>query len=156
MGRKNLRPYGAVIDAVRTEEGLMPVAFEGDSLAFLKATMEGKIWPTREQIYAAKSVLPIEHPPAMTLGSRNVDEIKANAIAEYREVQAAEAEYASDELLSQLSRMRKGRIEDCDERLRGWIAAGLVSDELAPQIRELYARADKGDAPFDAVGKQCR
>ena len=29
--------------------------------------MEGKIWPTREQIYAAKSVLPIEYAPAVTV-----------------------------------------------------------------------------------------
>jgi hypothetical protein len=64
MGRRNLRPHGTILAAERAEEGLIPVEFEGDSLDFLRATMQGKIWPTREQIYAAKSVLPIEHPPA--------------------------------------------------------------------------------------------
>src|SRR5215469_3986663 len=35
--------------------------------------MQGKIWPTREQIYAAKSVLPIEHPAAVTGYGRDVE-----------------------------------------------------------------------------------
>jgi hypothetical protein len=69
LGAKNLRngTSAALIEAARIDENLIPVKFEGDSLAFLKATMEGKIWPTREQIYAAKSVLPIEYAPAVTV-----------------------------------------------------------------------------------------
>src|SRR6516165_8154387 len=64
LGAKNLRNGTS---AALIEANLIPVKFEGDSLAFLKATMEGKIWPTREQIYAAKSVLPIEYAPAVTV-----------------------------------------------------------------------------------------
>src|SRR5215469_5838410 len=69
LGAKNLRDgtSAALIEAARIDENLIPVKFEGDSLAFLKATMEGRIWPTREQIYAAKSVLPIEYSPAVTV-----------------------------------------------------------------------------------------
>ena len=44
-------------------------------------------------------------------------------------------------------------IEDCDTRLRGWMAAGLVSDDFAPQIRSLYASVDQGDEPFDPAGR---
>jgi hypothetical protein len=62
IGSKTLRPSAALIEAARVDENLIPVKFEGDSLEFLRATMTGKIWPMREQIYAAKSVLPIEHP----------------------------------------------------------------------------------------------
>jgi hypothetical protein len=62
IGSKTLRPSAALIEAARVDENLIPVKFEGDSLEFLRETMTGKIWPTREQIYAAKSVLPIEHP----------------------------------------------------------------------------------------------
>jgi hypothetical protein len=54
----------ALIEAARINENLIPVKFEGDSLEFLRAAMSGKIWPTREQLFAARSVLPIEHPPA--------------------------------------------------------------------------------------------
>ena len=69
MGAKNFRykTSAELIEAARIDEQLIPVKFEGDSLAFLKATMEGKIWPTREQMYAAKSVLPIEYSPAVTV-----------------------------------------------------------------------------------------
>ena len=59
MGRRNLRPIGALQSILREDEkhlGLIPVEFSGDSLEFLRATMMGKIWPTREQIYAAKSI----------------------------------------------------------------------------------------------------
>ena len=130
LGRRNLRPSGTIIAAERAEQGLVPVRFEsGDSLAFLRATMEGTIWPTREQIYAAKCVLPIEHPPAVTFDDRSIDDQQKQLADEARE-----------DLINELGRMRKAMIEDCEARLRGW-----VSDDFAPQIRSLYADVDQGD-----------
>src|SRR5262249_7853545 len=79
MGRRKLRPIVALKSILREDEkhlGLIRVEFSGNSLEFLRATMMGKIWPTREQIYAAKSILPIEHPPAVTIAGRSVDEIR--------------------------------------------------------------------------------
>ena len=154
LGRRNLRPSGTIIAAERAEQGLVPVRFEGgDSLAFLRATMEGTIWPTREQIYAAKSVLPIEHSPAVTFDGRTIDEIKAESVHEYVERQKRMADEHREDLINEVGRMRKAMIEDCDTRLRGWMAAGLVSDDFAPQIRSLYAKVDQGDEPFDPAGR---
>src|SRR5215472_1500383 len=122
LGRRNLRPSGTIIAAERAEQGLVPVRFEGgDSLAFLRATMDGTIWPTREQIYAAKSVLPIEHPPAVTCDGRNIDDIKAEAVREYVEQQKQMADEHREDLINQIGRMRKAIIKDRDTRLRGWI-----------------------------------
>src|SRR5437016_14359010 len=48
MGRRNLRPIGALQSILTEDEkhlGLIPVEFSGDSLEFLRATMMGKIWP---------------------------------------------------------------------------------------------------------------
>jgi len=154
LGRRNLRPSGTIIAAERAEQGLVPVQFEGgDSLAFLRATMDGTIWPTREQIYAAKSVLPIQYAPAVTFNGHSIDEIKAEAVREYVEQQKQVADEARVDLINQVGRMRRAMIEDCDTRLRGWMAAGLVSDDFAPQIRSLYAKVDQGDEPFDPAGR---
>jgi hypothetical protein len=94
LGAKNIRykTSAALIEAARIDENLIPVKFEDDSLEFLRDTMCGKIWPTREQIYAAKSVLPVEYPPSTTLDRRSVEEIKEAAIAEYKEAQERDSE----------------------------------------------------------------
>ena len=97
LGSKDLRPHNSILEVEQAHAGLIPVKFEGDSLEFLRDTFRGKIWPSREQIYAAKSVLPIEYPPAVTLDGRNIDEIKADAIREYREAREAEAENYREE-----------------------------------------------------------
>src|SRR5207237_8823688 len=79
MGRRNLRPIGA-LQSILTEDakhlGLIPVEFGGDRLEFLRATMMGKIWPTREQIYAAKSILAVEPLAAATITGRSIDDIR--------------------------------------------------------------------------------
>src|SRR5437868_1029227 len=82
MGRRNLRPIGALQSILTEDEkhlGLIPVEFSGDSLEFLRATMMGKIWPTREQIYAAKSILAVEHLAAATIAGRSIDDIREDA-----------------------------------------------------------------------------
>jgi hypothetical protein len=98
-------------------------------------------------------VLPIEHPPTVTFDRRSIDEIKAEAVREYVERQKQLADEARQDLINEVGRMRKAMIEDCDTRLRGWMAAGLVSDDFAPQIRSLYADVDQGDEPFDPAGR---
>jgi hypothetical protein len=70
MGSKNIRykTSAELIEAARIDERLIPVKFERtDSLEFLRATMKGEIWLTREQIYAARSVSLIEYSPTITL-----------------------------------------------------------------------------------------
>jgi hypothetical protein len=95
FGRRNLRPLGARRDAILRDEGLVPAAFEGgDSLEFLKATMYGRLWPTREQLFAAKCVLAIEHPSQVAADGRSVEEIRAELLAE----QHAQAEDYRPEL----------------------------------------------------------
>jgi hypothetical protein len=42
---------------------------------------------------------------------------------------------AGELLMQEVHRRRQARTEERDERLRGWIAAGLVSDDLARDIR---------------------
>src|SRR3954451_14882060 len=86
MGRRNLRPIGALQSILTEDEkhlGLIPVEFSGDSLEFLRATMMGKLWPTREQIYAAKSILAVEHPPAATIAGRSIDDIREEVRKEF-------------------------------------------------------------------------
>jgi hypothetical protein len=105
IGSKTLRPSAALIEAARVDENVIPVKFEGDSLEFLRATMTGKIWPTREHIYAAKSVLPIEHSPAVTVDGRSVEEIGQAAVREYLE--ESEANDVGELLIQQLARLRE-------------------------------------------------
>jgi hypothetical protein len=107
LGAKNIRyeTSAELIEAARIDENLIPVKYEGDGLEFLRATMQGKIWPTREQIYAAKSVLPIKHPPAVTVDGRSVEEIGQAAIREYQE--GCEADDAGELLVQRLLRMRE-------------------------------------------------
>jgi hypothetical protein len=47
FGARSIRVQGVVKEAKLHNEGLVPVPFTGDSLQFLRSTMEGKIWPTR-------------------------------------------------------------------------------------------------------------
>jgi hypothetical protein len=92
-------------------------------------------------------------PPAVTCDGRNIDEIKAEAVHEYIERQKQVADESRQDLINEVGGMRKAMIEDCDTRLRGWMAAGLLSDDFAPQIRSLYAKLDQGDEPFDPAGR---
>lgn len=125
MGRRNLRPHGTLRAVERAQEGLIPVEFEGDSLDFLRATMQGKIWPTREQIYAAKSVLPIEHPAAVTGYGRDVETGRKKIGQEF----AGESrDDLTKKLLNRLQRLRKAGRENTtlDERVRRSIELDLV------------------------------
>src|SRR5438874_10451838 len=45
--------------------------------------MMGKIWPTREQIYAAKSILAVEHLAAATIAGRSIDDIREEVRKEF-------------------------------------------------------------------------
>ena len=103
LGSKDLRPHNSILEAEQAHAGLIPVKFEGDSLEFLRDTFRGKIWPSREQIYAAKSVLPIEHPPAVTFGGRSIEEVKAEAIQEYKEAREREAEITEKSITNGLT-----------------------------------------------------
>lgn len=140
MGAKNFRykTSAELIEAARIDENIIPVRFEGDSLEFLRATMSGKIWPTREQIYAAKSLLPIEHPPAITLDGHNVDEIKQAAVAEYKAEHERLAEEAGEKLLDELRRIRMARREDkpLTKRIRERVEDELVDVEAGEELTD--------------------
>jgi hypothetical protein len=131
LGAKNLRykTSAALIEAARIDENLIPVKFEGDSLEFLRATMTGKIWPTREQIYAAKSVLPIEHPPAVTVDGRSVEEIGQAAIREY--LAESESQDIGEKLIAAIQRLREevSPAEHVRDILEETLAARGESDE---------------------------
>jgi len=154
LGARNLRPYGAIVEAEHAYAGLVPTQFEGDSLEFLRATMQGKIWPTREQIYAAKSVLPIEHPPAVAIDGRSVEEVREQVRKELQENQEHDRGESIDKLMDDIGRLRRATIRRHDEQLRGWIAAGLISADFGPQIRAIYADVAGGDEPFDPCGPE--
>jgi hypothetical protein len=152
MGSKTIRPSADLIEAARVDEQLIPVKFEGDSLEFLRATMTGKIWPTREQIYAAKSVLPIEHPPAVTVDRRSVEEIGQAAIREYLE--ACEAEDIGERLVAQLRRFREEtprseRARDTLEEVFGddiGDADQALIDQVCDRLDELHPAVGRVDA----------
>jgi hypothetical protein len=147
MGRRNLRPHGALLAVERAEQGLIPVKFEGDSLDFMRATMQGKIWPTREQIYAAKSVLPIEHPAAVTGYGRDGETGRKKIGQEF-------AEKSRDDLraglIEEIRRICKADRENTtlDERIRRSIELDLVEfikDEEPDQGDEKGIRAALSD-----------
>jgi hypothetical protein len=148
LGRKNLRPgtSAALIEAARINENLIPVKFEGDSLEFLRAAMSGKIWPTREQLFAARSVLPIEHPPATSVDGRSVDEIREEVRREIFEEQRRDGEAAGKQLEHEIRRRREVIVEHRDAQLRAWIDAGELTQRAAELVRSLWA--EQGDRPF--------
>jgi hypothetical protein len=143
MGSKDMRPHNSILEAERAHEGLIPVKFEGDSLEFLRATMMGKIWPTREQIYAAKSVLPVEYPPAATVDGRSVEEVRAEIVEE----QGRENAGWREELTDEIRRHRAAIIEYRDEQLRAWMEAGELTQGAAELVRGLWANG-ADDRPF--------
>jgi hypothetical protein len=136
----------ALIEAARINENLIPVKFEGDSLEFLRAAMSGKIWPTREQLFAARSVLPIEHPPAPTVDGRSVDEIREEVRREVFEKQHRDGEAARERLEDEIRRHREVIVEYRDAQLKAWIDAGELTERAAELVRGLWA--EQGDRPF--------
>jgi hypothetical protein len=50
--------------------------FKGDSLELLRAVYRGDYLATHDQIYAAGQCLRFEHPPAVTVDGRSVEEIR--------------------------------------------------------------------------------
>jgi hypothetical protein len=148
LGRKNIRPgtSAALIEVARINENLIPVKFEGDSLEFLRAAMSGKIWPTREQLFAARSVLPIEHPPATTVDGRSVNQIREEMRREIFEEQRRDGESAREQLEHEIQRHRDVIIEYRDAQLKAWIDAGELTQRVAELVRSLWA--EQGDRPF--------
>jgi hypothetical protein len=109
--------------------------------------MQGKIWPTREQIYAAKSVLPIEHPPAVTGDGRDIETIR-------KEIRQELVGGSRDDLIEQLQdeirRIPKPDRENTtlDERVRRSIELDLVEiikDEEPDEGDEKGIRAALSD-----------
>ena len=90
MGSKDIRPHNSILEVEQAHAGLIPVKFEGDSLDFLRATMTGKIWPSREQIYAARAMLPIEHPAPPYANGMTIEEIEKAAIERFQQENAGE------------------------------------------------------------------
>jgi hypothetical protein len=155
LGARTIRPYGIVADVDEAHAGMLPTQFEGgDSLEFL--AMQGKIWPTGEQIYAAKSVLPIEHPPALTVDGRSVEEIKRAGIAEYLEQR--EADDPTELIVQRLRRLREETAPS--ERPRHTLEAafkgdtgGEIGEEDQTLIDEICARLDALHPSFARVGE---
>jgi hypothetical protein len=151
MGRRNLRPHGTLLAVERAEQGLIPVKFEGDSLDFMRATMQGKIWPTREQIYAAKSVLPIEHPPAVTGDGRDGETGRKKIGQEFAEKSRGDLRAGwIEELQDEIRRIRKAGRKNTtlDERIRRSIELDLVEiikDEEPDEGDEKGIRAALSD-----------
>jgi hypothetical protein len=116
-------------------------------LDFLRATMQGKIWPTREQIYAAKSVLPIEHPPAVTGDGRDIETIRKEI---RQELGGKSRDDLIEKLQDQLRRIRKAERENTslNERVRRSIELDLVEiikDEEPDESDEEGIRAALSD-----------
>jgi hypothetical protein len=151
MGRRNLRPLGTLLAVERAEQGLIPVKFEGDSLDFMRATMQGKIWPTREQIYAAKSVLPIEHPAAVTGDGRDGETGRKKIGQEFAEKSRGDLRAGwIEELKDEIRRIRKAGRKNTtlDERIRRSIELDLVeiiNDEEPDEGDEKGIRAALSD-----------
>jgi hypothetical protein len=149
LGGRSTRPSAKLIELARVDESLIPVKFEGDSLEFLRATMTGKIWPTREQIYAAKSMLLIEHPPAVTVDGRNVEEIGQAAIREYQE--ACEADDVGELLIRRIQRLREETAPS--ERARHMLEE-VFGDDIGDADRALIDQVcDRLDELRPAVGR---
>ena len=96
-----------IADANEALNGLVPVKFSGDSRKFMNATKDGEIWPTREQLYAARALLPIEYPPAVTVDGRSVEQIEYEAIERYKREMAAQD--LGEALIAAISKLRDAK-----------------------------------------------
>ena len=127
MRRRNLRPIGALQSILTEDEkhlGLIPVEFSGDSLEFLRATMMGKIWPTREQIYAAKSILAVEHLAAATIAGRSIDDIREEVRKEF--MGGGDREDYVEKILDQIRRIREAT--PLHERVHQYLTDDLADE----------------------------
>jgi hypothetical protein len=172
LGSKSVRPSDKLIERVKIDQSLLPVNFEGDSLEFLRAAMQGRIWPSREQLFAARSVLPIEHPPAVTVDGRSVEEIGQAAIREY--LAESEAQDIGERLVAAIVRLREevspaehvrnvleealSKRGEVDEEFVDWIvgevgarlpAVGHV-DEIIPPAPEAPVFGKRSPATIDS------
>ena len=84
----------------------------------------GEIWPTREQIYAAKSILTIEHPPAATIAGRSIDDIREEVREEF--MGGGDREDYVEKLLDQIRRIREAT--PLHERVHQYLTYDLVDE----------------------------
>lgn len=109
--------------------------FDGNALALMTAVYKCNQIDIKTRLYAASKA--VEHEPTI------VDDT----------IDASEgADEVTGKLIEQLHRKRQVRLAERDGKLRKWIASGVVSEDLAREIRTLYADTSQGDEPFDAVG----
>lgn len=143
MGARNLRSYGKLTEINAELAGIVPVKFEGDSLDFLRATMTGKIWPSREQIYAARAMLPIEHPAPPYANGMTVEEIERAAIERFQQENAGED--VTEALIRQLDALRA--TQTMLDRVQATFALEPrdrpYSEEQAAAIEEILAIVDE-------------
>jgi hypothetical protein len=78
-----------------------------------------------------KCVLPIQHPPAVTVDGRSVEDIKREAIAE----REAEGENYKDAIMDQLDRLLEQHEQRDKKRLQSLIDSGRL-DPLAAALIE--------------------
>ena len=136
-GAKTIRPSDVLIEQALVRDGALPVQFEGDSLEFLRAAMAGKFWPSREQLYAARAILPIEHP------GKEIEQIKQEAIAEY--IGANGGEDVEAAIIRQLDALR--RTETMLDRVKAAFAFepgdAPYTEEQAAAIEDILAIVDE-------------
>jgi hypothetical protein len=79
------------------------VQFKGDSLELLRSVYRGDYLATHEQIVAAGQCLRFEHPPAVTVDGRSVEEIREQVRLEFF---GAGGEDVGDVLIAAIERRR--------------------------------------------------
>lgn len=127
------------------------VPFQGDSLALLQGVYRGIYTATHDQIYAASQVLRFEHPPAVTVDGRSVEQIKEEVRQELegdpeenrratRELVAFFAKHAAEEAISRMNGRDKYKsgcpawIGDLVDEVLGEGRADTHASEITPQI----------------------
>src|SRR5215813_9432541 len=127
MGRRKFATdWGAPIDLDGGRKAFRScsVEFSGDSLEFLRATMMGKILADREQIYAAKSILAVEHPPAATIAGRSIDDIREEVRKEF--MGGGNREDYIEKILDRIQRIREAT--PLHERVHQYLTDDLADE----------------------------
>src|SRR5262249_21774728 len=106
------------------------VPFKGDSLELLRAIYRGEYVATHDQIYAAGQVLRFEHPPAVTVDGRSVEQIREEVRREF-----TEGEDYSEKIIAQLDRMREVHEREEQLKWRALIDEGTVTGAQAEAVR---------------------
>jgi hypothetical protein len=107
--------------------------FKGDSIELLRAVYRGDYLATHDQIYAAGQCLRFEHPPAVTVDGRSVEQIRD----EVRQELQGDPEESRRELQAVLDALVVAAVKETRNRLGGQASAGAPSWVIAHVTRVL-------------------